>query len=222
MNTRYDVVIFDLDGTLLDTLDDLTNACNHALRTGGYAEHTNREVCSYIGDGVRQLILRALPQDARDDATIDATLALFKTYYAQHNDVCTAPYAGVEQMLDRLAAAGVRVAVVSNKDDRNVKRLCQAYFGSRVPLAVGERESEGVRRKPWPDSVLYVMQQCDADSARTLYVGDSEVDVQTARNAGVDCAAVLWGFRTEQRLREAGARYLFGDPQALTDWILQA
>lgn len=221
MQKRYDTVIFDLDGTLLDTLDDLAAAVNHALREGGYPERTRDEVRAFVGNGVAMLVKRAVPVWARDDEeAVAETLQAFKSYYAQHNNDATAPYPGIPALLDRLKAEGVTNAIVSNKNDPNVKALADIYFAGQVAHAVGDRE--GVPRKPHPDSVLHVMALCGADPARTLYVGDSDVDVVTARNAGIDCAAVLWGFRDEACLRGAGAEHVFATAEELGDFVLGA
>lgn len=218
---RYSTVIFDLDGTLLDTLEDLTNAVNQALRECGYPEHTMEEVKDYVGNGIGLLIQRALPAECdADPEAYEMTLQAFKSFYALHNNDCTAPYEGILEMLGRLKGRKVHVAVVSNKNDPNVKALCAAHFPDLVELAVGEQQ--GVRRKPEPDSLLYAMKQFRAKKEKTLYVGDSDVDLQTAKNAGVDCAAVLWGFRSEEHLRRAGAQWLFATPEELGKWILTA
>lgn len=215
----YTTIIFDLDGTLLDTLEDLTNAVNQALRECGYPEHTMDEVRQFVGNGIGLLITRALPAGAdADDDAYALTLQAFKRHYALHNSEATAPYPGVHHLLQALKAKGVRTAVVSNKNDSNVKALCRRYFPGLIDEAVGDRE--GVRRKPEPDTVLEVMRAFSAAPEETLYVGDSDVDVLTAANAGVDCAAVLWGFRDEACLRGAGARELFGSPAQLEGWLL--
>ena len=219
MGTRYETVIFDLDGTLLNTLEDLTNAVNHAMRESGYPERTMEEVRQFVGNGVGKLIRRALPALADgDEEAYQETLQAFKSYYARHNNDATAPYAGIEPLLEHLSAAGVRMAIVSNKNDPNVKALARDYFSRWIGLAVGDQE--GVRRKPAPDAVLKVMREWGCDPASVLYVGDSGVDVETARNAGVDCAAVCWGFRPEGELRAAGATALFHTPEQLCAYIL--
>lgn len=219
MSKRYETVIFDLDGTLLNTLEDLTNAVNHAMRESGYPERTLEEVRRFVGNGVGKLIQRALPPSADGDAeAYQETLQAFKSYYARHNNDTTAPYEGIEALLERLHAAGVRLAIVSNKNDPNVKALARDYFSRWIGLAVGEQE--GVSRKPAPDTVLMVMREWDCDPVTVLYVGDSGVDVETAHNAGVDCAAVCWGFRSEDELRAAGPTALFHSPGQLGDYIL--
>ena len=219
MRARYDTVIFDLDGTLLNTLGDLTAAANHALRESGYPERTAEEVRRFVGNGVGMLIRRALPVSAdSDEEAFEETLQAFKSYYARHNNDTTVPYPGILEMLERLSQAGVRMAIVSNKNDPNVKALSAQYFRPWIGLAVGERE--GVRRKPSPDAVFAVMRAWNCDPASTLYVGDSDVDLETARNAGVDCAAVCWGFRSEAELRQAGAYVLARTPGELADGVL--
>lgn len=214
---RFEAAIFDLDGTLLNTLDDLAAACNHAMEAFGYPQHTKQEVCSYVGNGVELLIRRALPAGTSDE-TVQTVLTEFKRYYALHNNDATAPYPGIPEMLRRLVAAGVRCAIVSNKNDPNVKDLARVYFADTVTLAVGERE--GVCRKPAPDTVLTVLKEWNIQPENALYIGDSDVDVKTARNAGTPCAAVLWGFRDEACLRGAGAEMLFADAATLCDYIL--
>lgn len=219
MNRRYDAVLFDLDGTLLNTLEDLTGAVNRALRESGYPERTQDEVRSFVGNGVGMLIRRALPTAADgDEEAYQETLQAFKSYYQRHNNDATTPYDGVMEMLDALRGAGVRLAIVSNKNDPNVQALTHDYFGRYISLAVGERE--GVRPKPHPDTVLEVMRQWRADPARTLYVGDSGVDIQTARNAGVDCASVTWGFCGEEALKKGAPTILVHTPDALTRFVL--
>ena len=214
---RYDTVIFDLDGTLLDTLQDLAAAVNYALHQQGYPPRTVQEVCRFVGNGVEKLMRRAVPAGLPEER-IMAALAVFKDYYALHNNDATAPYPGIEALLDHLKARGVRMAMVSNKNDPNVKALARLYFPTTISMAVGE--GGGVRAKPCPDTVLHVMNTWGCDPSRVLYVGDSDVDIQTARNAGVDCASVCWGFRPEQELRAAGATLLVHTAQELEAVVL--
>lgn len=215
---RYDAVIYDLDGTLLNTLDDLAAAVNHAMRAMGCPAHSVEDVRRMVGDGMEMLIRRALPQDRQD--AVAETLALFKAHYAAHAQDITRPYEGIFSLLDELAAAGVRQAIVSNKGDPFVKELNRRYFGRRIAVAVGERP--GVRRKPSPDMLVNVMREWNALPARTLYVGDSGTDVETARAAGVRCASVTWGFRTREELLASGASLLVDTPRELTDYVLGA
>ncbi len=199
---KYQTVIFDLDGTLLDTLADLTDATNAALRAYAYPERTAAEVRRFVGNGVRQLMVRALPQ-GEDTPRFAEILATFKVTYAAHCRDKTAPYPGLLPLLGRLRASGVQVAVVSNKFDAAVRDLCDAYFSGLIDVAVGE--SPGVARKPAPDTVLRAMARLQAAPESTVYVGDSEVDVETARRAGIPCVSVLWGFRERETLAAAGA-----------------
>lgn len=190
-------VIFDLDGTLLNTLGDLTAAVNHGLAAHGFPTRTEAEVRSYVGDGVRQLIARACPPDT-DEATQAAVLADYLPYYAAHNADLTAPYDGVIALLSALRDAGVRIAVVSNKHDAGVQSLCARFFGDYLDLAVGADGSRPL--KPAPDGVLYALERLGIPPAHTWYVGDSVQDVITARAAGLRCAAVTWGFQDRDRL----------------------
>lgn len=212
---KYEAILFDLDGTLLNTLEDLKDSCNAALEACGYAPRTLDEVRRFVGNGVGLLIRRALPEGAGEEEWARC-LALFKAHYQNNLDNKTRPYPGIEQALDALLARGYRIGVVSNKFDAAVKALCAHHF-PRIQVAVGERE--GVRKKPAPDSALAAAQALGVRPASTLYVGDSEVDIQTARNAGMDCLSVDWGFRPEAVLREAGATRIIHSPGALLDAI---
>lgn len=210
----YKTVIFDLDGTLLDTLEDLTDAVNAALNAFGLPARTKAEVCSFVGNGIKKLIERAIgyPHQAFEEI-----LQSFKEYYGAHCADKTQPYAGILPLLQALKEKGVRTAVVSNKADFAVKRLAKAYFGELLEDAVGENESAGVRKKPAPDSVLAVMEKLNAEKGTTVYIGDSEVDIQTAKNAGVDGVCVTWGFRDERFLRENGGEKLVREPSEILE-----
>lgn len=191
-------VLFDLDGTLLDTLEDLADAVNETLRHYGCPERTLTEVRAMVGNGVRNLVLRALPEEKKPQ--VDEILPFFREYYAAHSQDKTRPYAGIPEVLDALARE-YPLAVASNKPDSMVKALCREYFGDIY--ALGERP--GFPRKPAPDMVRQVLSDLGAD--RCVYVGDSEVDVLTAANAGVPCLSVLWGFRDQDVLEATGAKY---------------
>ena len=204
-------VIFDLDGTLLNTLGDLTAAVNHALTAHGFPVRTEAQVRTYIGDGVKQLIARSCPPDT-DEATRGAVLEAYLPYYAAHNMDLTRPYDGVMELLTALTSAGIRVAVVSNKHNAGVQTLCAHFFGDLLDLAVG---GDGTRPlKPAPDSLLYAMERLAVSPDEVWYVGDSVQDVQTARGAGVRCAAVTWGFQDEDRLAAE-------NPAALVDTVAE-
>lgn len=190
-------VIFDLDGTLLNTLGDLTAAVNHALSACGLPCRTEGEVRSFLGDGVKELIARSCPADT-DGAMLAAVLEQYLPYYAAHNKDFTAPYAGVVDLLTDLRAAGIKTAVVSNKHEAGVQALCTHYFGGLLDLAVGGGDTRPL--KPAPDSLLYAMEQLGVTADEVWYVGDSVQDVETAHAAGVRCVAVTWGFQDADRL----------------------
>ena len=190
-------VIFDLDGTLLNTLGDLTAAVNHALTAHGFPTRTEAQVRTFVGDGVRELIARACPPDT-DGETRAAVLAAYLPYYAAHNADLTAPYEGVIALLEELKRADYRLAVVSNKHAPGVQALTARFFGEYMDLGVG---ADGTRPlKPAPDGLLYAMEQLGVTAADVWYVGDSAQDVMTAHAAGVKCVAVAWGFQDEERL----------------------
>ena len=205
--------LFDLDGTLLDTLADLADAVNHALSALGCPRRSMDEIRSFVGNGAVMLIRRALPQS---HAHLEAEcLLVFKTYYAAHMDVKTRPYPGILDMLDELTTRSIHCAVVSNKFDGAVGPICRKYFGDRVALAIGEKE--GVPPKPAPDGCLWTMEQLGVKPSEAIYVGDSDTDVLTAHNAGLQCVGVSWGFRTRQDLERAGADIIVDSVDALLD-----
>ncbi|MBQ3133901.1 MAG: HAD family hydrolase [Clostridia bacterium] len=202
---KYSVVLFDLDGTLLDTLGDLTAAVNYAMASKGFPARTIDEVRAFVGNGIANLIARSVPTGT-DEQTVAACLANFRAYYAEHMAVHTAPYDGILPLLDRLKAAGCRVGVVSNKVDFAVRQLCEQYFGDRVDVAVGE--CEGLRCKPAPDTVQKALAALGVAADKAVYIGDSDVDIRTAENAGMPCISVDWGFRSRAFLQENGARVI--------------
>lgn len=210
----YKAFVFDLDGTLLDTLDDLTDAVNAAMQAVGLPLRTRAEVCSFVGNGIAKLIERAVGE--RADKAQEA-LVFFKEYYALHCADKTQPYEGIVPLLQALKDRGLKTAVVSNKADFAVKALAKRYFGGLLEEAVGENESAGIRKKPAPDSLLSVMEQLGVKKEETLYIGDSEVDIQTAKNAGVDCACVTWGFRDKAFLQANGGRFFVDEPKELLE-----
>ena len=212
-------VIFDLDGTLLNTLGDLTAAVNHALTAHGFPTRTEAQVRTFVGDGVRELIARACPPDA-DEAARGAVLAAYLPYYAAHNADRTVPYDGVMELLSALKEAGVRLAVVSNKHDPGVQALCARFFGEYLELAVG---ADGTRPlKPAPDCLLYAMEKLGVAPEHTWFVGDSVPDVLTARAAGVKCAAVTWGFQDRDRLAAEHPTALVDTAAGLKELLMAA
>ena len=196
----FDTWIFDLDGTLLDTLDDLKNSVNFALRAFDMPERSTKEIRSFVGNGVRLLVERAVPEGTKDGVTIKVFEA-FREHYLAHSLDHTKPYPGVVDLLRRLHGKGKKIAIVSNKLQAGVDELNRRFFSDYVSVAVGEKT--GVPHKPAPDMVFAALDALTAKNA--VYVGDSEVDLQTAKNAGLPCICVLWGFRDEEFLRGRGA-----------------
>ena len=213
----YRTAVFDLDGTLLDTLEDLYRATNAAL--GGHAlpRRSRDEVRLFVGNGVEMLIRRAVPAGT-DEETILAVLADFKTTYAAICEDHTKPYDGILDMLAALRERGIRMAVVSNKFDAATKKLCEKYFGDLVEVAIGERA--GVRKKPAPDTVHEALKELGVTAEGAVYIGDSDVDIQTARNCGMPCISVTWGLRDEDFLIENGAKALVDTPEKLLGVII--
>ncbi len=207
-------VLFDLDGTLLDTLADLANATNYALEKLGFPRRSVKEIRAILGNGAVNLLTRALPEDKKD--AIEEILPIYNEYYAGHSAVETRPYEGVLSMLDRLKEEGYGLAVISNKPDYAVQTLAKKYFPT-IEFAVGERE--GIRRKPFTDSIEEAIRVLGADRNRVLFVGDSEVDVETAMNAKIPCVAMTWGFRDREELVAAGAKYLADNADELYEVI---
>ena len=216
---RYDAVIFDLDGTLLDTLDDLMEATNYALGEMGYPPRSRKEVESFVGNGVAKLMERAVPPGTSPTDTARA-LDIFKPYYALHSKDRTAPYPGILEAMEVLRQKGCKLAVVSNKFDAAVKALAEDYFPGLVDLAAGENEAGGVPKKPDPTMVLQTIAALGSTTDRAVYVGDSDVDLQTAKNAGLPCISVTWGFRDEGFLLAHGADTLIHRPDELTKLVV--
>ena len=201
---QYINVIFDLDGTLLNTLDDLYASTNYALAQHGLPKRTKDEVREFVGNGIRNLIRLAVAPHTSSEL-IDMVHATFDEHYSTHNLVKTAPYPGVIELVESLKSKGISCCVVSNKGDYAVQPLVQHFFPDLFDMVVGEREKDGIRRKPWPDTVLACMEAVGSSSSNSVYVGDSEVDLKTASNAGIPCISVSWGFRSEDLLLSNGA-----------------
>ena len=210
----YQTYIFDLDGTLLDTLGDLAASVNYAMRTHGMPEHSVDEVCRFVGNGVRRLMERAVPGGAAHPA-FEAAFATFRRHYMEHSLDTTRPYKGIPEMLQELKRRGRHTAVVSNKFDAATKELCRHFFPDTIEVAVGEHEAEGIRKKPAPDTVLQALSQLGVGQEGAVYVGDSDVDIQTARNSGLPCISVLWGFRDREFLLAHGAETFVSQPLEL-------
>lgn len=206
----YKNYIFDLDGTLLNTLADLASSTNYALRQYGMPEHSVDDVRRFVGNGVGKLIERAIPEGLANPQYEDV-LATFRKHYMLHSLDTTAPYPGIESLLHSLRSHGCNVAVVSNKFYNATVELCRHFFADTVEVAIGEREN--IRRKPAPDTVFEAMRQLGVSGEDTVYVGDSDVDVATARNSGIPCISVLWGFRDRDFLIEHGATTFVNTPE---------
>lgn len=205
---HYTSVLFDLDGTLLDTLGDLTAAMNRTLTRHGLPERTRQQMRAALGNGARRLMELSVPAGT-DGALFETLLAEYNADYAAHCRIETAPYPGIDALLRQLHAQGRKLAIVSNKPDEAVRALRTEFFADTVPIAVGEKQ--GIRRKPAPDTLLTAMAQLGAERTSTVYIGDSEVDIATARAAGLPCISVLWGFRDRDLLEQAGAQQFAAD-----------
>lgn len=216
---RVQALVFDLDGTLLDTQEDLANSVNHALERSGYPQRSLAEIRSMIGNGVANLVARALPAGAPAGAR-DEVLALFRAHYAAHMDVCTRPYPGIVPLLEELGRRRIAVAVNSNKYDAALQRLCVRFLAPHYAVAVGERPQ--LPKKPAPDSVLLALRHLGVPAEAAAYVGDSEVDVETAKNAKMPFIGCAWGLRGEEKLREAGAELVLSKPLDLLDLLAEA
>ena len=211
---KYDTYIFDLDGTLLDTLTDLAASVNYALRTHGMPEHSIDDVRRFVGNGVRKLMERAIP-NGEANSDFEATFATFREHYMHHSLDTTRPYPGIPEALAELKAKGCRLAVVSNKMMAATVELCRHFFPDTIEVAIGEHEAEGIRKKPAPDTVFAALRELGVEKSGAVYVGDSDVDVQTAANSGLPCISVLWGFRDRDFLLQHGAKTFISAPSEL-------
>lgn len=207
-------VIFDLDGTLLNTLDDLADSTNYALSKFGYPTRTIEEVRQFVGNGVAKLIERAIPE-GENNSNFEKCLSIFKENYAQNMYNKTVPYNGIIEMLSNLKSKGIKIAVVSNKFDLAVKELCKKYFEGFIDFAAGENEAQGIKKKPAPDTVISVLNEFNFAPEDAVYVGDSDVDIMTAKNSKMPCISVTWGFRDEKFLLENGATILINAPSEI-------
>ncbi len=212
VNFNFDTYIFDLDGTLLNTLNDLAASTNAALRMHNMPERTLEEVRLFVGNGVKKLMERAVP-GGLDNPDFEATYADFRQHYMLHNLDTTQPYPGVMDMLRSLKSRNKRIAVVSNKFYAATQELCRHFFGDLVEVAIGERED--IRKKPAPDTVIEALRQLNVDRKRAVYIGDSDVDIMTALNGDMPCISVLWGFRDKDFLIEHNATILIESPEQL-------
>ena len=213
---KYDLLIFDLDGTILDTLEDLKESTNYALDFHGFPKRTLDEVRRFVGNGIGKLIERAVPSGTPEKET-GRVLATFKRHYGEHCADHTKPYEKIPVFLKVVREKGCQTAVVSNKADFAVQALCEQYFPGMFDFVVGERE--GIRRKPCPDSVNEVLKMLGKTKEQAIYVGDSDVDVETAKNAGMPVIGVSWGFRGREFLEKHGAAWIADEPEDLWKFI---
>ena len=214
----FKAAVFDMDGTILDTLTDLADSVNHCLGLYGCPPASREAVAAALGNGAGHLV-EELIDGGRENPAYEDVLKAHIAYYEEHCTDQTAPYSGILPAMKRLKEAGVKMAIVSNKGDGAVRELSRRFFDDLVETAVGERE--GIRRKPAPDTVLEAMRLLDAEPEETLYVGDSEVDYETARAAHIPCALVTWGFRDREQLEALGPEYLISRPEELEEIILR-
>lgn len=210
------IIIFDMDGTILNTLDDLAASVNYALRRMGWPARGKDEIRKALGNGVKVLIEKSVPPEAAAEEVLKC-VAEFKAYYSKNMYVKTAPYPGIKELFEALKARGCRLAVVSNKFDSAVQELCDIYFKGVFEVAIGE--SPEVRKKPAPDSVFKALKELKADKKDAVYIGDSEVDYNTALNSGLPCICVTWGFRDVAELEKLGAKFFAQTPAQVLDLI---
>lgn len=214
---KYKAAIFDLDGTVLATLEDLANAVNHALKINGYAVHSIEEVRCMVGNGVANLIWKALPKDIDKDIH-KKVLADFKDYYRDHVNDCTKPYDGICEMLKNLREVGIYVGINSNKYDAALQSLCKIHFDALYDFAAGECET--TPKKPDPTAAERIINAAGVKKDEAIYIGDSDVDIRTAENAGIDSAWVAWGFRKREELQGATPKYEFDSVKSLERFLL--
>ena len=212
---KYKLYIFDLDGTILDTLTDLWRAVNYTMRQFGYPTLTKEQVADRTGNGIARLVRLSLP-DGVDEDTQKRALATFKEYYVEHCADNTKPYERIKDVIATIKNSGAKCAVISNKADEAVQKLAKDYFDGSFDVVMGQKD--GVRQKPYPDEVESVLNELGVSKQEAVYIGDSEVDVQTARNANFDLIAVSWGFRGKARLIECGAKVIIDTPEQILQY----
>ena len=213
---KYKLAVFDLDGTILNTVEDLADSVNYALRKYGLPERTLEQTRKLLGNGMKNLCYGSTPEGTPEEIR-QAVLADFREYYGIHCMDKTRPYEGIHEMFANLRGAGIHVVVLSNKGDSAVQTLMDHYYSGELDGAYGERQ--GIRRKPWPDALQSIMEAEQVLPTETVYIGDSEVDIETGKNAGVDCIIVEWGFRSRDFRIEAGAEHLAADVPQLEQMI---
>ena len=209
---KYDTVIFDLDGTLLNTLEDLADAVNFVMRKNHYPQRTIEEVRRFVGNGIRRLMELAVPENI-SETEFEQVFEEFKNYYTEHCQIKTCAYDGVMPLLKHLDENGYAMAIVSNKNHAAVCELNDIYFKDYIEVAIGQKD--GIRKKPAPDTVVQALKELGKTKERAVYVGDSEVDFATAKNSGMDCVLVTWGFRTEEELAGCMPKAWIQNPEEL-------
>ncbi|MGI6746405.1 MAG: Phosphoglycolate phosphatase [Firmicutes bacterium ADurb.Bin300] len=216
---KYKAVIFDMDGTLLDTLDDLADSTNFALGSMGFPQRTKAEIKAFVGNGVERLISLSVPRSiSKEDK--QKCIEIFKAHYAENSRNKTKPYEGILELLKLLKKKKIKTGVVSNKYQPALIKLCTEFFEELIDFAVGEKA--GVPKKPSPECVYECMEKLGCEKQQTLFIGDSDIDVLTAKNAGLCCVGVLWGFRDENLLKTAGAEYIVKSPLEIVDIIINS
>jgi len=213
---HYRIAIFDMDGTILNTLTDIANAVNHTLAEFDMPQHTTDEIRMFVGNGLRKLAERSVPPET-DPETFERFFTRQVSYYGEHSSETTAPYEGINDVIANLKERGVITAVVSNKADFAVQKLAKEFFDGLFDYAIGEHT--GFAPKPAPDMVNEILTRSGIDRSDAVYIGDSDVDLMTARNSGMDCIAVSWGFRNESFLAEHGAEVIASKPEDLLELI---
>lgn len=213
---KKQLIIFDLDGTILNTLEDLADSVNYVLVSNQLPTRTIEEIRRFVGNGIRKLIEQVVPEECQEDI-VDKVFADFGEHYKEHCADKTRPYEGILKLLSELQAKGYHLAVVSNKADFAVQELCETYFQGKFEYVVGERKE--IRRKPYPDSVLKVLDKLQVKKENAVYVGDSEVDIETAKNAGIDMICVEWGFRDQEYLIKQGAENFIASPEEIYSYL---
>lgn len=209
---EYDTYIFDLDGTLLSTLEDLAASTNYALRKNGMPEHSIDEIRMFVGNGVKKLMQRAIP-NGENNPKFEQTYALFRQHYLEHNLDTTHPYEGIPELLAELKRRGKHLAIVSNKFYTATQELARHFFPDTIEVAIGERET--IKKKPAPDTVIEALKQLGVTAERAVYIGDSDVDIMTAKNCNLPCISVLWGFREKNFLIEHGGTTFVHHPKEI-------
>lgn len=214
---KYEVVIFDLDGTILNTLDDLSDSCNYILAKNNFPTHTKDEIRMFVGNGIPKLIERALPQESNKE-TQEKILNEFRKYYEQHSQDKTKPYDGIQNIFSKLHNLGIKVAVNTNKSEDIAKIICDKYFPGAIDYIAGGKKD--VPHKPDPSGVYTILKELNIKNKAALYVGDSDVDYMTGINSGIDVVNVSWGFRSNEFLREHGSKIIFEDTEKLLNYII--